>query len=58
VGFGVRDGATARALSELADGVVVGSRIVEEIESSAADQVPAQVGQLIRQFRQAMDGAL
>lgn len=57
VGFGIRDDATARALSQLADAVVVGSRIVEEIEASPADQVPSQVGALIRQFRQSMDGA-
>jgi tryptophan synthase alpha chain len=57
VGFGIRDGQTARALSQLADAVVVGSRIVEEIEAAAAGQVPARVGELIRQFRQAMDGA-
>lgn len=57
VGFGIRDGQTARALSELADGIVVGSRIVEEIEAATEAQVPARVGELIRQFRQAMDGA-
>ena len=34
VGFGIRDKETAKAVAGLADGVVVGSRIVEEIEKS------------------------
>jgi tryptophan synthase alpha chain len=55
VGFGIRDGATARLLSEVADAVVVGSRIVEEIEASASAEVPARVGALLNQFRIAMD---
>jgi len=55
VGFGIRDGATARQLAEVADAIVVGSRIVEEIEASPADEVPARVGALINRFRQAMD---
>jgi tryptophan synthase alpha chain len=55
VGFGIRDGATARLLSEVADAVVVGSRIVEEIEASTAAEVPARVGALLNQFRTAMD---
>ncbi|MHB8353163.1 MAG: tryptophan synthase subunit alpha, partial [Burkholderiales bacterium] len=55
VGFGIRDGATARQLAEVADAIVVGSRIVEEIEASSADEMPARVGALINRFRQAMD---
>lgn len=55
VGFGIRDDATARALSAVADAIVVGSRIVEEIETSSESQAPAAVGALIKRFRQAMD---
>ncbi len=55
VGFGIRDGATARLLAGVADAIVVGSRIVEEIEASTADESPARVGALINTFRQAMD---
>ncbi|MDE2131707.1 MAG: tryptophan synthase subunit alpha [Betaproteobacteria bacterium] len=55
VGFGIRDDATARALSAVADAIVVGSRIVEEIETSSESQAPAAVGALINRFRQAMD---
>ncbi len=35
VGFGIRDSMTAKAVAGLADAVVVGSRIIEEIESSS-----------------------
>ncbi len=57
VGFGIRDGATARRLSEVADAVVVGSRLVEEIEASIPTEVPHRAETLMRQFRLAMDGA-
>ncbi|NDU86043.1 MAG: tryptophan synthase subunit alpha [Ferrovum sp.] len=57
VGFGIRDGHMARRMAAMADAVVVGSRLVEEIESSPSpEDVPQRVGSLIRQFRQTMDG--
>ncbi len=55
VGFGIRDGATARALAMVADGVVIGSRIVEEIEASPPAALIERVGALIAHFRQSMD---
>ena len=55
VGFGIRDAQTARAVSRIADAVVVGSRLVQEIESSAPDRVVANVKALVAEFRQAMD---
>ncbi|MCA3026961.1 MAG: tryptophan synthase subunit alpha [Rhodocyclaceae bacterium] len=55
VGFGIRDGATARLVSEVADAVVIGSRIIQEIESSTPDNVVANVGKLVGSFRSAMD---
>ena len=43
VGFGIRDAATAKAIAKLSDAVVIGSRIIQEIESvppeKAADAV-------------------
>ena len=36
VGFGIRDAATAAAVGQVADGVVVGSALVSEIEAHAA----------------------
>jgi tryptophan synthase alpha chain len=55
VGFGIRDAATARAVSRLCDGVVVGSRIVQEIENSAEKNVVANVGKLVKELRFAID---
>lgn len=55
VGFGIRDGATARLVSEVADAVVIGSRIIQEIESSTPENVIANVGKLVGSFRSAMD---
>ena len=55
VGFGIRDAATAHAVSRLCDGVVVGSRIVQEIEDSAEPDVAANVSRLVKELRVAID---
>jgi tryptophan synthase alpha chain len=55
VGFGIRDNATAKAVAGIADAVVVGSRIVEEIERSPHDQVLTNVSRLVASLRDAMD---
>ena len=55
VGFGIRDGETAKAVSELADAVVVGSRIIEEIEQSPKADILSNVGRLISTLRHAID---
>lgn len=39
VGFGIRDGETARNIAQVADAVVIGSRLVQEIESAPKDAV-------------------
>ncbi|MDP2693532.1 MAG: tryptophan synthase subunit alpha, partial [Gallionella sp.] len=57
VGFGIRDAATALAVAKLCDGVVVGSRIVQEIEDSTEQNVVANVGKLAKELRQAVDQA-
>ncbi len=57
VGFGIRDAATAHAVSRLCDGVVVGSRIVQEIENSNEQNVVANVGKLVKELRLAIDQA-
>jgi tryptophan synthase alpha chain len=44
VGFGVRDAASARAIAEGADGVVVGSALVEALRKSLAPDGKAQAG--------------
>jgi tryptophan synthase alpha chain len=57
VGFGIRDAATALAVARLCDGVVVGSRIVQEVENSKEQDVVANVGKLVNELRQAVDQA-
>ena len=55
VGFGVRDAATAKAIAEIGDAVVVGSRTVQEVENSPENEVAANVGKLIAELRNAID---
>ena len=55
VGFGIRDGAMAKSMAEFADAVVIGSRIVQEIESAPPEEVTARVGALVKSIRTAMD---
>lgn len=56
VGFGIRDGATARRVAQAADAVVIGSRIVQAI-ADAPDNPAARAGEVLREFRDAMDKA-
>lgn len=55
VGFGIRDGETARAIAGISDAVVIGSRLVQEIEASTVDTVAANIGALVGSIRKAMD---
>jgi tryptophan synthase alpha chain len=55
VGFGIRDAVTAKAVAQLADAVVIGSRIIELIEAAEPDNVLTQVGIFITDIRQALD---
>ena len=55
VGFGIHDSVTARAVSELADAVVVGSRIIKEIEESSEEKMLMNVSSLVKNLRSAID---
>jgi tryptophan synthase alpha chain len=55
VGFGIRDADTARAVAKLCDGVVVGSRIVQEIENSNEESVIQNVVKLVKELRLAIN---
>ena len=55
VGFGIRDGASARALGRHADAVVVGSRLVAEIEEAGPEGAVAAAGRVIAEIRHALD---
>lgn len=55
VGFGIRDPQTAQTIASIADAVVIGSRIVQEIEASRPDDLNARVTAFMRSIREAMD---
>jgi len=55
VGFGIRDAESARRVAQTADAVVIGSRIIQEIEAAGADQAVARVKQLLIPIRKALD---
>ncbi len=57
VGFGIKDAPSARAVSRVADGVVVGSALVQRIADHAHEpaRIPEQVAELLAQMRAAMD---
>ena len=55
VGFGIRDAASARAIAQIADAVVVGSRIIEEIESTSPERATQAVERLVGTLRAAVD---
>ena len=57
VGFGIRNAQTAKAIAAISDAVVIGSRLVQEIESSGPDQVLGNLSTLLGGIRRAMDGA-
>ena len=55
VGFGIRDGATAGRVARVADAVVVGSRIVQEMADGPLAEAPERAARVILEFRKAMD---
>lgn len=58
VGFGIKDPATAKAIANLADGVVIGSVLVEKMGNMAAnssEEIAAAVGDIVGGIRQALD---
>ena len=55
VGFGIRDAVSAKAIAAVADAVVIGSRIIEEIESAGPGLAVERVAALIRPIRAALD---
>jgi len=55
VGFGIRDAESARRVAQSADAVVIGSRIIQEIEAGAADQAVSRVKAFLKRIREALD---
>lgn len=55
VGFGIRDPETARRIASVADAVIIGSRLVQEIENARSEQVVSKVTAFLSGVRTAMD---
>lgn len=55
VGFGIRDAASARAIAEHADAIVIGSRIILEIEQAAPGEAALRAAAFVASIREALD---
>ena len=55
VGFGIRDAATAQAIGRVADAVVIGSKIIQLIETQPRDQVATVAAGFLGDIRRALD---
>jgi tryptophan synthase alpha chain len=55
VGFGIRDAATARAVADVSDAVVIGSALVQLLETQSRDNVALAAGRFIADIRAALD---
>jgi tryptophan synthase alpha chain len=55
VGFGIRDGATARAVGDVADAVVIGSALVQKMFDAPTGEVATAAGAWFAEIRAALD---
>jgi tryptophan synthase alpha chain len=55
VGFGIRDADTARAVAAVSDAIVIGSRIIQELEDTPQDKAVAAVQEFLSVIRKAID---
>jgi tryptophan synthase alpha chain len=55
VGFGIRDAATARAVAQFADAVVIGSAIIQQMEVAPAGEQVLRAGRFVQGIRAALD---
>jgi tryptophan synthase alpha chain len=55
VGFGIRDAQGARAIAAHAEAVVIGSRVIAEIEQGAPHEAPARAAAFVATIRDALD---
>jgi tryptophan synthase alpha chain len=55
VGFGIRDGESARAVGKVADAVIVGSRIIQEMEQGEPGAAATRAAALVQGMREALD---
>ena len=57
VGFGIRDAESARRVAQSADAVVIGSRIIQEIEAGKPEEAVGRVKAFLKPIRQALDAS-
>ena len=55
VGFGIRDAQTARAIGQFADGVIIGSRLIQVFEKAEKDQAERALEVFMSDIRHALD---
>ncbi|NBW49407.1 MAG: tryptophan synthase subunit alpha [Betaproteobacteria bacterium] len=55
VGFGIRDAATAKTISKVADAVVIGSKIIQLLEDQPREQVGPVAQAFLQEIRTALD---
>lgn len=55
VGFGIRDAATAKTISRVADAVVIGSKIIQLLEDQPRERVAATAQEFLTGIRTALD---
>ena len=55
VGFGIRDAVTARAVAQVADAVVIGSRLIQILETQTRDNAPPAASDFMAEIRAALD---
>ena len=55
VGFGIRDAQTARAIGQFADGVIIGSRLIQVLEKAGKNQAEKELEGFVSGIRQALD---
>jgi tryptophan synthase alpha chain len=55
VGFGIRDAASARAVAETADAVVIGTRLIQILESETRDNAALAARRFMAEIRAALD---
>jgi tryptophan synthase alpha chain len=55
VGFGIRDAESAKRVAECADAVVIGARVIQEIEAGAAEGAGERLKAFLTPIRKALD---
>jgi len=55
VGFGIRDAATAQTIGNVADAVVIGSKLIQLVKAASQAEAPGAARDFMRGIRQALD---